>query len=972
VGEAAAKRRKESDESEETRGYPEIDLLIAQIPIDVIEEHKRKLKSGFKLFQLANRDFAEAAREPVSKNVDRTLNKVWNQLSLRERRYYQDRALKMFSPPSLPEQSATSSEPPLSGRSSSAASSCIDELDSEVTDDAASSTASGSTGGRRRARKPLTAAAAAKEGSSSSITLPRPLQAEMLGVFKKESCCIICEEVSAQPGDLVRCRGVCQNAFHMECLRTNGMTKAKLKETSSSDWKCTDCSTGRHACLLCKSYEGIILRCNASSCGRFFHADCLKTAGLWPQARYGEKQLTCPSHICHTCASDNPREPFMRYNKSLIRCIRCPTAYHSGDFCVTAGTVQITSTQIVCPKHFTPLRGGGSSEGGGKRKSLQMTTHLNANWCFICAEGGTLICCERCPTSFHAECLNISEAPEGHYYCDNCETGRMPLYNEIVWVKLGHHRWWPARVIHPTEVPDNVERSPHAMGEFPIKFCGTNDYYWINHGRCFLYEEGDSEKVPMTSGSKASFIRGIKEAAQLFEKYCSEKDAREAANADKVRGRQRGVKPPLYTKIKTNRPFGDCPIFTESDRDQQCECTPQMEHPCGPNSECLNRILMTECPQSCPTKDKCLNRRFQKRVYPSMEVARTNGRGWGLYIKDDVKQGNFIIEYVGELITMEEFKQRSNDSAKKDIETNFYYMTMDSSRMIDAGPKGNSARFMNHSCNPNCETQKWTVNGDTRVGLFATVAIQAGSELTFNYQFEALGEVKKPCLCGAKNCSGLIGKKPRGEDDDEAGMTAGGHSSTAGLQGNGKADSRKNMYATGALGNGNATTATYGKIKLKVGRKPAAVSNGGGAGGSGGGGGGPLDKSAHWRKEWEDYCFRCFDEGELLMCDYKTCPKVYHLACLGREKMPREKWFCPWHHCVHCGKPAVAHCMHCPNAYCKSHDTVLTKHPQLATICDEHEDDMDDTIQFYGRTKEGVKYLIPHPNVTMEEMMHCT
>ena len=40
----------------------------------------------------------------------------------------------------------------------------------------------------------------------------------------------------------------------------------------------------------------------------------------------------------------------MKYNKPLLRCIRCPTAYHSGDFCVTAGTVQITSSQIICPK----------------------------------------------------------------------------------------------------------------------------------------------------------------------------------------------------------------------------------------------------------------------------------------------------------------------------------------------------------------------------------------------------------------------------------------------------------------------------------------------------------------------------------------------------------------------------------------------------------------------------------------------
>ena len=67
-------------------------------------------------------------------------------------------------------------------------------------------------------------------------------------------------------------------------------------------------------------------------------------------------------------------------------------------------------------------------------------------------------------------------------------------------------------------------------------------------------------------------------------------------------------------------------------------------------------------------------------------------------------------------------------------EENYYNLTIDSNRMIDAGPKGNMARFMNHSCDSNCITQKWTVNGDTRVGLFAMKDIADGSELTFNHQ----------------------------------------------------------------------------------------------------------------------------------------------------------------------------------------------------------------------------------------------
>lgn len=68
-------------------------------------------------------------------------------------------------------------------------------------------------------------------------------------------------------------------------------------------------------------------------------------------------------------------------------------------------------------------------------------------------------------------------------------------------------------------------------------------------------------------------------------------------------------------------------------------------------------------------------------------------------------------------------------------------------------------RFMNHSCQPNCETQKWTVGGDTRVGLFSICDIPAGSELTFNYNLQCVGTEKKRCSCGAPNCSGFIGVK---------------------------------------------------------------------------------------------------------------------------------------------------------------------------------------------------------------------
>lgn len=106
----------------------------------------------------------------------------------------------------------------------------------------------------------------------------------------------------------------------------------------------------------------------------------------------------------------------------------------------------------------------------------------------------------------------------------------------------------------------------------------------------------------------------------------------------------------------------------------------------------------------------------------------------------DVKKGQFVIEYVGELIDEATCQERVRKG--EDI-TNYYMLTIDKDCIIDAGPMGNLSRFMNHSCDPNCETQKWTVNGEVRVGLFASREIKADEELTFDYQLDCLGKCFK-------------------------------------------------------------------------------------------------------------------------------------------------------------------------------------------------------------------------------------
>ena len=89
-------------------------------------------------------------------------------------------------------------------------------------------------------------------------------------------------------------------------------------------------------------------------------------------------------------------------------------------------------------------------------------------------------------------------------------------------------------------------------------------------------------------------------------------------------------------------------------------------------------------------------------------------------------------------------------------------MSFDQSMIIDA-TTGSIARFVNHSCNPNCRMIKWIVGGQPRMALFAgDNPIQTGDELTYDYNFDPFSAKNiQKCLCGSHNCRGVLGPRPR-------------------------------------------------------------------------------------------------------------------------------------------------------------------------------------------------------------------
>lgn len=93
---------------------------------------------------------------------------------------------------------------------------------------------------------------------------------------------------------------------------------------------------------------------------------------------------------------------------------------------------------------------------------------------------------------------------------------------------------------------------------------------------------------------------------------------------------------------------------------------------------------------------------------------------------------------------------------------NYYILNLENGSAIDSGLRGSAARFANHSCSPNSEMQKWYVNGVPRIGLFARDSIPAGTELTYDYNFDWFeGATMQVCHCGEPNCRGFIGRRSR-------------------------------------------------------------------------------------------------------------------------------------------------------------------------------------------------------------------
>jgi len=175
---------------------------------------------------------------------------------------------------------------------------------------------------------------------------------------------------------------------------------------------------------------------------------------------------------------------------------------------------------------------------------------------------------------------------------------------------------------------------------------------------------------------------------------------------------------------------------------------------CCMDPSCILFACQEECRSNCEAGAFCGNKRIQRKQYKSVEVFLAGPKGRGLRVLEDVKKGDFITEYIGRAVRasyLSKLFQRYKQ------ERRLYIMALDSNVYLDARRKGSVARYINHSCSPNCVVERWKVRGILRAGIFASEDISKGTELSFDYQWERKkGRAPTKCYCGAPNCRGTL------------------------------------------------------------------------------------------------------------------------------------------------------------------------------------------------------------------------
>uniref|UniRef100_A0A0R3S3H1 Histone-lysine N-methyltransferase n=1 Tax=Elaeophora elaphi TaxID=1147741 RepID=A0A0R3S3H1_9BILA len=599
------------------------------------------------------------------------------------------------------------------------------------------------------------------------------------------------------------------------CGKLEGPEDMKFDRCPSTSLNCNDGNAATADKDFSASDHNKIRKCSFPSCTLRFHENCFLTFTEGPYSsgtsdfvprmhifdKYGDlcanlkdsRKWLCPQHECNFCFQELLRK--RAFLGTFIRCVKCVFAWHPS--CVTAGSLHINrkyDRYVLCPRHNT----------------LKRSSKRNIPYCIKCENSfeneSQKVACDFCIRSFCQSCVieqnNIkeTEAENRAFACDFCLCFDFPRIGDYV-LATYKSTFWPARTLHSDLLPtslysmNNMIEKLNEPGHVLIQWIEGLDIPNYDVVTC-----RDLVSFPKTLN--CSFWKRMKAHPNIYK-------ATEAiyASPEAAIGIRRPLPPevkadtsPKYARIEANLNMNLAKASSDVVESDDCNCEPINGMRCTVFHDCLNRMLMAECPKNCdaayfkkqnahvggtkrqimkratkslanensilPPQQMCANNFLRRHDIASdslfMEEKLTDFKGFGAFAKCDIDEGTDLTEYVGLVVAKQEYSEKQNfRSSFNDLEESYYGMQFKKCDFcVDARNCGNIARSFNHSCEPNTKVDVVLVDGICRFKVSTIKNIKKGDELTFNYDTEiAEGLVGMECFCGSTNCRRIIGRK---------------------------------------------------------------------------------------------------------------------------------------------------------------------------------------------------------------------
>lgn len=610
-----------------------------------------------------------------------------------------------------------------------------------------------------------------------------------------------CTELS----NMIKCEGYCRKPYHLKCVG--------LEKLPNTRWKCQNCLNHLVFCNICNSFGTKsslnFLKCYHPICMRFFHTQCILNHHhniIWTFNDSCGQNCIAPN--CNACM-----HPKINVGGNILKTIFGTENVEKEK--ITLKLLNDFAFKFICNRHYCSTCSNYVKNKKNNQNGVTTETSKKKKTIFKLDNPDDLFYCIKCNSGYHDHCLHPDSIKLINNVCicykhihnqNDMILSRYNIKEEILSnlktklrnclkLKTKKNLDKELKLTLIKKIVDYLDSPDFKLNSLPFELPGQSKD-WLHIKIENLINEN-------------SMKNQNKKIIHPFQNY-GFTHIRKNIYIENINKSQNGKHELLSASSYSETNYKKrTSMFNKKDEilNEKCVCKTICD-----KDTCQNAAMYIECNSTICGLDEtlqkknCMNRIFnsnnnkfldnqKKIILKNLKVIDAGEKGFGVATNMTIPKDTFIIEYVGEVLTKENYLKRVESYKKRELESrkmspimdfyednceynediiltkdtrerHWYCMEIGNDYIIDSTNKGNLSRLINHSCDPNCIAQKWLVGNECRIGIFSQREIKPNEELTYNYSFTAF-DIGFKCKCNSSSCKGRIGIENFKESNQE-------------------------------------------------------------------------------------------------------------------------------------------------------------------------------------------------------------